>query len=249
MEKWFMARLYTRISASKIDVVGDIHGCFDELIGLLDKLGYEVDRKGGKIKNTPMERRLVFVGDFTDRGPEPVKVLRLVMDAVSKGMAYSVRGNHEEKLLRKLIKNTPAKEEVMATIEAVKAEGADFLKEVIDFMDGLPYIILCGDDILIAHAGLKEEFQDLDTDNHKKLGKIKALAIYGDITGRQLEDGKPERLDWAAHYRGRMAVIYGHSIVDSVRWINNTVNIDTGCFETGLLTAVRMPEREIVQNR
>jgi protein phosphatase len=95
----------------------------------------------------------------------------------------------------------------------------------------------------------EEEFQDLDTDNHKKLGKIKALAIYGDITGRQLEDGKPERLDWAAHYRGRMAVIYGHSIVDSVRWINNTVNIDTGCFKTGLLTAVRMPEREIVQNR
>ena len=72
------------------------------------------------------------------------------------------------------------------------------------------------------------------------------MAIYGDITGRKLEDGRPERLDWAADYK-EMTVIYGHTIVDTVRWRNNTINIDTGCFRTGILTAVRMPEREIVQ--
>ncbi len=243
-----MAKIYSRISAAKIDVIGDIHGCFNELVVLLGKLGYEVDRKNCRLISTPMERRIVFVGDFTDRGPEPVKVLRLVMDAIHRGIAYSVRGNHEEKLLQKLIKNTPAKEEVMATIEAVKGEGGDFVRDVIDFIDSLPYVILCPGNILIAHAGVKEEFQDFDTDNHKRLGKIKSLAIYGDITGKQLENGRPERLDWAGHYRGKMTVIYGHSIVDRVEWRNNTVNIDTGCFDTGILTAVRMPEREIVQN-
>lgn len=242
------AKVYKKINADRIDVIGDIHGCFDELTCLLDRLGYVVDKMNFKITNAPTGRTLVFVGDFTDRGPEPVKVLRLVMDAVSSGMAYSVRGNHEEKLLLKLRKNTPAKAEVMVTIEAVKAEGSDFANKVTDFIDALPYVILCGSNTLIAHAGVKEEFQDLDTGNHKKHGKIKSLAIYGDITGRQLEDGKPERLDWAAHYRGKMTVIYGHSIVEKAEWRNNTVNIDTGCFETGVLTAVRMPEREFVQN-
>jgi protein phosphatase len=244
-----MTEIYKRISAEKIDVIGDIHGCFSELTELLHNLGYGVDINSSRITKTPAGRRLVFVGDFTDRGPEPVKVLRLAMDAVSRGLAHSVRGNHEEKLQRKLIKNTPAKEEVMATIEAVKGEGSGFVREVIDFIDSLPYVILCAGDILIAHAGVKEEFQDLDTRDRKKLGKIKSLAIYGDITGRQLEDGKPERLDWAANYHGKMTVIYGHTIVDRVEWRNNTVNIDTGCFDTGILTAVRMPERQFVRNR
>ena len=99
------------------------------------------------------------------------------------------------------------------------------------------------------HGGLKEELQDLDSKDRKLRGRIKTMAIYGDITGRKLEDGRPERLDWAAGYRGRTTVIYGHTIVDKVEWRNNTVNIDTGCFRTGVLTAVRMPEREFVQNR
>jgi protein phosphatase len=244
-----MSGLYKRIDGSKIDVIGDIHGCYDELTQLLVGLGYEAGYDSCRVTKAPAGRRLVFVGDFTDRGPEPVKVLRLVMDAVNSGIAYSVRGNHDEKLMQKLIKNTPAKEEVMSTIEAVKSEGSDFVRKVTDFIDSLPYVIICDGSILIAHAGVKEEFQDFDTRDRKKLGKIKSLAIYGDITGRQLEDGRPERLDWAACYHGKMTVIYGHTIVDEVEWRNNTVNIDTGCFRTGILTAVRMPEKEIVQNR
>lgn len=243
-----MGALYKRINENKIDVIGDIHGCFRELAELLERLGYDVDSEKGLITGSPEGRSLIFTGDFTDRGPEPVKVLRLAMDAVKSGRAWSVRGNHEEKLLQKLKKGTPAKEEVMETINAVKAEGPDFVREVIGFIEELPYAILCGDDILIAHAGLKEKLQDLDTDDRKMRSRIKAMAIYGDITGRQLEDGRPERLDWAAWYGGRRTVIYGHSIIEKPEWRNNTANIDTGCFKTGILTAVRMPEREFVQN-
>jgi diadenosine tetraphosphatase ApaH/serine/threonine PP2A family protein phosphatase len=116
------------------------------------------------------------------------------------------------------------------------------------FISSLPYVILCGECCLIAHAGLKEEFQDLDTGNSKRIGKIKSLTIYGDITGRKLPDGKPERLDWASVYKGEKTVIYGHSIVSEAVFRNNTINVDTGCFETGILTAVRMPEKEIVSN-
>jgi protein phosphatase len=241
--------LYKRIDNNKIDVIGDIHGCFRELAGLLDKLGYHIDVKKGLITGSPKGRSLVFTGDFTDRGPEPVKVLKLAMDAVKSGKAWSVRGNHEEKLLQKLKKGTPAKEEVMATIDAVKAEGPDFVRQVIDFIEELPYVLLCGDDILVVHAGLKENLQILDAKDRKLRGRIITMAIYGDITGRKLEDGRPERLDWAADYTGEKTVIYGHTIVDKAEWRNNTVNIDTGCFLTGVLTAVRMPEREFVQNR
>lgn len=242
------SRIYEKLDADRIDVIGDIHGCFSELAALLRKLGYEIDGNG-LIAGSPEGRTLVFLGDFTDRGPEPVKVLRLAMDAVKSGRARSVRGNHEEKILQKLIKGTMAKEEVMETLRAIKAEGLDFVRQVIGFIDGLPYVILCRNDILIAHGGLKEELQDLDTKDPKLRGRIKRMAIYGDITGRQLEDGRPERLDWAADYKGKMTVIYGHTIVDRVEWRNDTVNIDTGCFRTGILTAVRMPERELVQVR
>ena len=142
-----------------------------------------------------------------------------------------------------------AKEEVLLTMNLIKAEGNAFVKQVMDFIEGLPYLIVCDDKFLIAHAGLKEEFQKLDTMDKKILGKIRALTIYGDTTGEFHEDGRPVRLDWAAEYKGLKAIIYGHTIVENVKWKNNTINIDTGCFNTGILTAVRLPEREIVNNR
>lgn len=243
-----MKAICKRMDECKADVIGDIHGCFNELAALLGKLGYIVDKGREEIVGMPKGRRLIFLGDFTDRGPEPVKVLKLAMSAVESGKALSVRGNHEEKLLQKLRRNTTAKEEVLLTIQAVKAEGDAFVKKVIRFIDSLPYVIVCGECFLIAHAGLKEEFQDLKTDNQKKLGKIKSLTIYGDITGKFLEDGRPERLDWAAKYKGKLAVVYGHTIIETAEWRNNTANIDTGCFRTGILTAVRLPEKIFVNN-
>ncbi len=243
-----MSKIYLKTDLKYFDVIGDIHGCYRELTGLLDKLGYSLDRGLERINGVPEDRRLVFLGDFTDRGPEPIKVLRLAMDAVKTGFALSVRGNHEEKILQKLVKNTPAKEEVMETLDAIRKEGEEFVSNAIEFIAGLPYVILCRNTSLIAHAGLKEEFQDIETRDFKRLGKIKSLTIYGDITGKKLPDGKPERLDWASAYRGEITVIYGHSIVSEAVWRNNTINIDTGCFETGVLTAVRMPEKDIVSN-
>jgi protein phosphatase len=243
-----MGFLYKNINFPAADVIGDVHGCYHELTELLKKLGYRVNVEKTRIEGMPKNRRLIFVGDFTDRGPEPVKVLMLVMDAVDSGKAFSVRGNHEEKLYYKLKKNTPAKEEVMQTIRAIRAQGNAFVKRYIDFIGRLPYVLSFNSEYLIAHAGLKEEFQKLDTTDRKTLGKIRVLAIYGDITGEFHEDGRPVRLDWAAKYNGRKAVVYGHTIVEKAFWRNNTINIDTGCFDTGILTAVRLPEREIFNN-
>src|SRR3712207_7321069 len=76
--------------------------------------------------------------------------------------------------------------------------------------------------------------------------KVRDFALYGETTGEVDEFGLPVRLNWAAGYRGSPLVVYGHTPVAEPAWLNNTVNIDTGCIFGGWLTALRYPEREIV---
>ena len=85
------------------DIIGDVHGCYDELASLLAKLGYVFEGEGETVVcKHPEGRRAVFLGDLIDRGPKIVEVLRLVMSMVASGHALCVPGNHEMKLLRKL---------------------------------------------------------------------------------------------------------------------------------------------------
>jgi predicted kinase len=82
------------------DIVGDVHGCHDELVELLGVLGYEEDADGGF--RHPGGRTAVFLGDLVDRGPATPAVLGTVMAMVGAGTAICVPGNHEQKLLRAL---------------------------------------------------------------------------------------------------------------------------------------------------
>ena len=73
------------------DLIGDIHGHADELVQLLETLGYE---KAQGVYRHP-ERRVNFLGDFIDRGPQIAKVLAIVRPMVETGAAFTVMGNHE----------------------------------------------------------------------------------------------------------------------------------------------------------
>ena len=90
------------------DIIGDIHGCFDELNGLLVKLGYQITEANGDAGSPhyeaqhPEGRKVVFLGDLVDRGPRIPDVLRLTMSMVESGAALCVPGNHDIKLMRKL---------------------------------------------------------------------------------------------------------------------------------------------------
>jgi polynucleotide kinase-phosphatase len=75
---------------------------------------------------------------------------------------------------------------------------------------------------------------------------VREFALYGETTGETDEFGLPIRYNWAAEYRGRATVVYGHTPVPQPEWLNRTTNIDTGCVFGGKLTAVRWPEREFV---
>ncbi|MBN2693194.1 AAA family ATPase [bacterium] len=225
------------------DIIGDLHGCYDELVELLQKLGYIIKNSSNYFDVYHPEGRVVlFLGDLVDRGPDSPSVLKLVMSMVKKEIAFSVPGNHDIKLLDKLNgKNVNLSYGLEVTLEQLKKESIDFIAEVKDFIFSLvSHYIFDGGKLVVSHAGLKEELQGRVSDY------VRDFCLYGDTTGEFDEIGLPIRLNWAKDYHGEATVVYGHSPVLEAEWYNNTINIDTGAVFGGKLTALRYPELEIV---
>ncbi len=230
------------------DIIGDVHGCADELEQLLHLLGYEQSAgAGGELVYAhPQGRKAVFLGDLVDRGPRILDTVRMVRGMVKAGTALCVPGNHDMKLLRKLrgkdVHISHGLERTLAEIEALP-EGVrgPFVQDMIDFLDGLiSHYVLDDGKLVVAHAGLKEEMQGRGS------RKVRDFALYGETTGETDEFGLPARHNWAADYRGRALVVYGHTPVPEPEWLNRTINLDSGCVFGGKLTALRYPERELV---
>jgi polynucleotide kinase-phosphatase len=233
------------------DVIGDIHGCRSELETLLTELGYELvrDSDGRAVDALPPESRpgqarrtAVFVGDLVDRGPDTPGVLRLVMGMVEAGHALCVPGNHENKLVRALSgRKVQLKHGIAESLEQLAGESEEFRSRVVEFCRGLvSHYVLDGGRLVVAHAGLKEEYQG------RASGRVRSFAMYGETTGETDEYGLPVRYPWAEEYRGSAMVLYGHTPTVEPEWVNNTLCLDTGCVFGGELTALRYPEREIV---
>jgi len=230
------------------DIIGDIHGCFDELEQLLRKLGYEIKleangQEGMAFKVTaPEGRKAVFLGDLVDRGPATPDVLKLVMSMTADGVALCVPGNHDMKLMRKLKgRDVRITHGLAESLEQLDRESAEFKAKTVKFLDGLvSHYVLDDGNLVVAHAGMREDFQGRGS------GKVRDFALFGETTGETDEYGLPIRYNWAADYRGKAMVIYGHTPVPEPEWINRTINIDTGCVFGGRLTALRYPERELV---
>lgn len=222
------------------DIIGDIHGCFDELIVLLKKLGYEIDDNNNVYHSD--NRKLIFLGDLVDRGPKVVEVLKLVFNVVSSKNGYLVPGNHDMRLLRKLNgHNVQDKHGLKETMEQLKTVDSGFIEKIKTMFTSLPsHYIFDDGNLVVAHAGLKEEFHG------KESAAVRAFALYGDTTGTVDEEGFPIRRDWASNYKGNALVVYGHTPIKEPKFINNTINIDTGCVFGGKLTSLRYPEKEVV---
>lgn len=224
------------------DIIGDIHGCYDELCTLLEKLNYRVDLETGTAA-PPDHRKAVFLGDFCDRGPKNPQVLRLVMNMHEAGYAWCIPGNHDVKLLRYLrgaqVKPTHG---LGLTIEQLAKEPPEFRERVITFIDGLvSHYLLDKGRLVVAHGGLKENLQG------RSSGAVRSFCLYGETTGETDEFGLPVRLNWAEAYRGRALVVYAHTPSIEVQRLNNTICIDTGCAFGGKLTCFQYPEKELVQ--
>ncbi|MCH6265175.1 MULTISPECIES: bis(5'-nucleosyl)-tetraphosphatase PrpE [Neobacillus] len=228
----------------KIDIIGDIHGCFTEFSELTAKLGY--DWKSG-IPLHPENRILGFVGDLTDRGPNSLKVIEIVWKLViEQEKAFYTPGNHCNKLYRFFLGNkvqiSHGLETTVAEYETLYKKDQDSIrKKFMDLYENAPlYLVLDQKKLIIAHAGIKQELIG------KKNNQVKTFVLYGDITGEKHPDGSPVRRDWAKQYHGEAYIVYGHTPVKEPRIINKTYNIDTGAVFGGKLTALRYPEMELV---
>jgi protein phosphatase len=227
----------------KIDIIGDIHGCYDEFKELTKKLGYEWKND---IPVHPQGRKLGFVGDLTDRGPQSLKMIETVYSLVNSKLAYYVPGNHCNKLYRfflgRKVQITHGLETTVAEYESLSSDKqVEIRKKFMKLYENAPlYEVLDNGKLVIAHAGIRADYIG------RYDRKVQTFVLYGDITGETNPDGTPVRRDWAKHYKGQAWIIYGHTPVKEPRAVNRTVNIDTGCVFGGKLTALRYPEMETV---
>lgn len=231
-----------RDESGPFDIIGDVHGCYDELCTLLEKLGCAVDRAACAAR-PPAGRRVIFLGDLCDRGPDNAAVLRLVMNMAETGAALCVAGNHDIKLLRKLRgSDVQLTHGLDLTIRELENEPPEFIEKTIQFLDGLvSHYVLDQGRLVVAHAGLSEKLQG------RSSGKVRNFCLYGETTGETDEFGLPVRLNWAEEYRGPAQVVYGHIPSAAARVLNNTACVDTGCVFGGKLSAWRYPEKELAE--
>lgn len=241
-------RLYNdlRDETGPFDVIGDVHGCRFELEQLLvGELGYSLshDAAGRAVGAThPEGRRVIFLGDLVDRGPDTPGVLRLAMGMVGSGSALAVGGNHEAKLLRALRGSKVRVNHGLAeSLSQLASEPPEFRDRVVAFLDGLiSHYVLDSGRLVVSHAGLIERYQG------RTSGRVREFCLYGQTTGETDEYGLPVRYPWAEEYRGKAMVLYGHTPVPAAEWLNNTLCLDTGCVFGGRLSALRYPERVLV---
>lgn len=235
-----------RADTGPFDIIGDVHGCADELETLLKRLGYTVLWSGdGEARRVRIDashgRKLVLLGDLVDRGPRSPDSVRLAMAAVEAG-GYCVIGNHDDKFRRWLEgRDVEVKAGLERTAEQARAESETFRAAAHDFIEALPsHVWLDRGRLVAAHAGLRAGMIG------RRSKAVKGYAMFGEPTGELDYRGLPIRADWAQSYRGSAAIVYGHTPVEAPEWVNNTICIDTDCVFGGALTALRWPEREIV---
>lgn len=243
------------IQRSKLDVIGDVHGCHEELQELLAQLGYS----GANDAWSHSEGRFaVFVGDLVDRGPDSLGVLETAQAMVESGCALVVRGNHDDKLRRwargNNVKVSHGLESTVAEFAALETEAMVRRKaQVMAFLNATPLWALAdaapgGDPVVhgarlaVAHAAWLPSLLS------GAKGKVRSWCLYGPNTGNTV-DGLPQRLDWKPDYPtdGPFCVVGHTAFHGPVVERHNTMCIDTGCVFGGALTALRWPEREVVQ--
>jgi protein phosphatase len=236
------------------DIIGDVHGCYDELCQLLVNLGYEIAHDENAdvaqpyvatktcVVKAPQGRKAIFLGDLCDRGPKTPEVLKLVMSMVAAGTAFCLPGNHDVKLMKKLKgRDVKVTHGLAESLQQIESQCAEFKSQVIDFIDSrVSHYVLDQGNLVVAHAGMKEAYQG------RHCGEVLSFALYGETNGESDQYGLPVRLNWAADYCGSAYVVYGHTPVADAKWVNRTICLDTGCVYGGRLTALRYPEKELV---
>jgi hypothetical protein len=205
-------------------VVGDVHGCREELEDLLEQSGWDEDDE------------LVSVGDLVAKGPDSLGVLRLMREA--RGRA--VRGNHDQHCLRwweaKRAGHDPPKLKPAHQRVVDELEDSDW-----QWLADLPFFLeLPEHDALVVHAGLLPGLAPRD---QKPDDLMNMRSVLPDGTAsRVYEEGTP----WTLLWEGPPLVVFGHDAVRGLQQHPHAIGLDTGCVYGGWLTGVWLPDRDLV---
>ena len=220
-------------AGERIYAIGDIHGCVDLLVELIEKIDRDDQARG------PADTTLVFLGDLIDRGPRSAAVIdRLIALKADRPTSRFIQGNHEEIFLGALDGDEKAlrlfcriggRETVLSygvTADAYERMDYDELLATLQavvppehrlFLGGFEDLIEFGDYVFV-HAGIRPD--------------------------RPLAEQRPTDLRWIRDafldHRGRLEkiVVHGHTIADEVEVESHRIGVDTGAYATGLLSAV-----------
>jgi hypothetical protein len=198
-------------SGGRTIVVGDVHGCREEVEALLAAVRFAVQSD-----------RLVFVGDLVARGPDPRGVLGLV-----EGYgARAVRGNHEARLLEGRRDPTRVSGEYRRLAEALTADEWRTLENMPLWID------LPEHELRVVHAGVVPG-KKIENTPADALLRIRAIDAHGEWT-----DDKNAPTLWGTRYEGPPHVVFGHNALTEPQLHEWATGIDTGCVYGGRLTAV-----------
>ncbi|RBW69663.1 polynucleotide kinase-phosphatase [Bacillus taeanensis] len=232
-----------------IDIIGDIHGCYDEMISLLEKLGYEKNEEDYYIH--PEGRKFLSIGDIMSRGPHSLKTMLFFFRHVQQNLAYMIDSNHGWKIARWLggrnvtlaHGDEKVEEDFKRYEEEFGAEQTEEIKKALkEFLLKAPshYVFKKNgvSTLVCTHAGIKDEYIG------KQSHEISDFCRYGDTDGFD-QNGKPNRKDWFVHHKTNTLIIWGHDPKPQPLLINSTINIDQGVVFGGKLTAFRYPEKQL----
>lgn len=207
----------------RVIVVGDVHGCIDELLELVDEL------------RLAPEDRLISVGDLVGKGPDGAAVVRFFRE----GGHEAVRGNHDDKVLR--WKNGKRRRPLRGS----HREHADAMSDADwEWLSALPLSIdLPEHDAIVVHAGLVPGVA-LDEQEARWLMNLRSIRADGSPT-RKLDEGDP----WASKWLGPPRVIFGHDAIRGLQRWPHALGLDTGCVYGGYLSALVLPDNRVVRQR
>jgi len=233
----------------KYAVVGDVHGCLEELKRLLALL--------------PVDAVLVFVGDLLDKGPYPVETVRYLRELSQTRPVVLVLGNHEEKHARfrrhEVKRQATGKTNPMDDSKGVYASTAAGLSEAdVAFLDSARlFYRVPGRNVLVTHAGVAPcvrelpevpvHYADLTGKTKETLGSLLRVRHVNADTGKGVPVDQTDPAvhpHWTALYDGRFGrVVYGHeSYLDGPVEARHAVGVDLGVVLGGRLCALVLHE-------